>query len=111
MKIRVAQFGLGPIGQACVKVLLQKPGVELVGGIDIDPAKSGRDLGEVCGLKTPLQVVVRSDAATALSEWRAQVVVPLEPPDLVMPRSRAHIPHHRHFFDSRHDVLCGMPFT
>ncbi len=75
MKIRVAQFGLGPIGQACVKVLLQKSRVELVGAIDIDPAKSGRDVGEVCGLKTPIGASVRSDAQAALAEWRPQVVV------------------------------------
>ncbi|MGH7491279.1 MAG: NAD(P)H-dependent amine dehydrogenase family protein [bacterium] len=75
MKIRVAQFGLGPIGQACVKALLQKPGVELVGGIDIDPAKCGRDLGEVCGLKKSLGVMVRQDTGAALAEWRPQVVV------------------------------------
>ncbi len=75
MKIRVAQFGLGPIGQACVKALLQKPAVELVGGIDIDPAKSGRDLGMVCGLEKSLGVYVRADAEAALAEWRPQVVM------------------------------------
>ncbi|MFQ5811950.1 MAG: dihydrodipicolinate reductase, partial [Anaerolineae bacterium] len=57
--IRVVQFGLGPIGQACVKVLLQKPGLELVGGIDIDPQKVGRDIGKICGLNESLGVVVR----------------------------------------------------
>ncbi len=75
MKIRVAQFGLGPIGQACVKALQQKPAVELVGGIDIDPAKSGRDLGEICGLKKPLGVSVRQDTEAALAEWRPHVVL------------------------------------
>jgi 4-hydroxy-tetrahydrodipicolinate reductase len=73
--IRVAQFGLGPIGQACVKVLLQKSGVELAGGIDIDPEKTGKDLGEVCGLKEKLGIAVRGDAQAALAEWRPQVVV------------------------------------
>ena len=75
MAIRVAQFGLGPIGRACVKVLLQKPGIQIVGGIDIDPEKSGRDLGQVCGFKKSLGVMVRSDAATALAQWRPQVVL------------------------------------
>jgi len=74
-KIRVVQFGLGPIGQACVKVLAQKSGVELAGGIDIDVNKIGKDLGEVCGLKNPLGVVVRGDVDAALAEWRPQVVV------------------------------------
>jgi hypothetical protein len=73
--IRVIQFGLGPIGQACVKVLLQKPGLELVGGIDIDPQKAGKDIGEVCGLSKSLGMVVRGDAGAALADWRPQVVV------------------------------------
>lgn len=73
--IRVVQFGLGPIGQACVKVLLQKPGLELVGGIDIDPQKVGEDIGEICGLDRRLGLVVRGDTEAALAEWRPQVVV------------------------------------
>ena len=73
--IRVAQFGLGPIGQASVKVLLQKPGLELVGGIDVDPQKVGKDIGEVCGLDQDLGMAVRGDGAAALAEWRPQVVV------------------------------------
>ncbi len=75
MAIRVVQFGLGPIGQACVKVLLQKPGVELAGAIDIDPAKVGRDLGEVCGLGRRTGLIVRGDAEAALAAWRPRVVV------------------------------------
>jgi 4-hydroxy-tetrahydrodipicolinate reductase len=74
-RIRVVQFGLGPIGQASVKALAQKSGVELVGGIDIDPNKIGKDLGEVCGLKNHLGTTVRGDVDQALAEWRPQVVV------------------------------------
>jgi len=74
-RIRVVQFGLGPIGQACVKVLAQKSGIELVGGIDIDASKIGKDLGEVCGLKNQLGVTVRGDADTALAQWQPHVVV------------------------------------
>jgi len=73
--IRVVQFGLGPIGQACIKVLLQKPDIKLVGGIDIDPQKVGRDIGKICGLNESLGVVVRGDGAAALADWRPQVVV------------------------------------
>jgi len=73
--IRVVQFGLGPIGQACVKVLLQKPGLELVGGIDVDPQKVGKDIGEICGLDKGLGMAVRGDGAAALADWRPQVVV------------------------------------
>jgi 2,4-diaminopentanoate dehydrogenase len=48
-RIRVVQFGLGPIGASIVRLMRQKSGLEIVGGIDRDPSKAGRDLGEVVG--------------------------------------------------------------
>jgi 2,4-diaminopentanoate dehydrogenase len=51
MKIRIAQFGLGPIGLAAVKLAAAKPWAEIVGGIDIDPGKCGQDLGRLTGIK------------------------------------------------------------
>ena len=47
MKIKVAQFGLGPIGMETLKLAVGKPWVKVVGGIDIDPGKIGKDLGEL----------------------------------------------------------------
>lgn len=44
-KIKVAQFGLGPIGLETLKLAAAKPWAEVIGGIDIDPVKLGRDLG------------------------------------------------------------------
>ena len=51
-------FGLGPIGAAIVKQIAARPGFKIVGGIDIDPAKVGRDLGDVVGLPRRLGVKV-----------------------------------------------------
>ena len=48
-KIRVVQFGVGPIGASIARLLRQKKSLEIVGGIDRDPAKAGRDLGEIVG--------------------------------------------------------------
>lgn len=45
--IKVAQFGLGPIGIETLKLAASKPWADVVGGIDIDPAKLGQDLGEL----------------------------------------------------------------
>jgi 4-hydroxy-tetrahydrodipicolinate reductase len=47
--LRVAQFGLGPIGVESLRLLADKPWAEVVGGVDIDPAKQGRTLGELVG--------------------------------------------------------------
>jgi len=51
MKIKVAQFGLGPIGIETLKLAATKPWIEIVGGVDIDPAKIGKSLTEVTGIK------------------------------------------------------------
>jgi len=49
--IKVAQFGLGPIGRSCVQVAAERLNLEIVGGIDINPALAGKPLAEVCGLE------------------------------------------------------------
>lgn len=51
MKIKVAQFGLGPIGIETLKLVATKPWAEIIGGIDIDPQKIGRTLADVTGIK------------------------------------------------------------
>ncbi len=48
-KIKIAQFGLGPIGIETLKLAATKPWVEIVGGIDIDPDKIGKRLSEITG--------------------------------------------------------------
>jgi hypothetical protein len=48
-KVKVAQFGLGPIGIESVKLAAEKDWIEIVGGVDIDPAKVGKSLGDLTG--------------------------------------------------------------
>jgi 4-hydroxy-tetrahydrodipicolinate reductase len=48
--MKIAQFGLGPIGIETLKLAATKPWAEIIGGIDIDPAKIGRSLTEFTGL-------------------------------------------------------------
>jgi 4-hydroxy-tetrahydrodipicolinate reductase len=74
-KIRVIQFGVGPIGLRTVEYLSEKHAIEIVGAIDADPRKIGADLGELAGFSEPLGVVVRGDAAEVLSELEADVVI------------------------------------
>ena len=72
----VVQFGVGPIGQLCLKTLLSKPGhINLVGAIDIDPDKVGKDVADVLGLDAPTGVIISGDAAGVLSETKPDVVV------------------------------------
>ena len=73
--IRVLHFGLGPIGTAIVKQVAARPGFKIVGAVDIDPAKSGRDLGDVVGLPKRLGVKISSDAVKALKYTKPDVAV------------------------------------
>jgi 4-hydroxy-tetrahydrodipicolinate reductase len=68
-------FGLGPVGAAIVKQMASRTGFKSVGGIDIDPMKIGRDLGDVVGLPRRLGVKVSADAARALKAAKPEVVV------------------------------------
>ena len=62
--ISVAQYGIGPIGAEIARLLLTKPWVKIVGAVDIDPDKIGRDLGEVIGLGREVGVPVTAQLET-----------------------------------------------
>jgi 4-hydroxy-tetrahydrodipicolinate reductase len=68
-------FGLGPIGAAIARQISERPEFKIVGGIDNDPSKAGRDLGEVIGLARRLGLTVRDDAAKALKTASPDIVV------------------------------------
>ncbi len=74
-KIRVIEYGLGPIGSAVARHVVEREGLELVGGVDIDPAKVGKDVGEVIGLGRPLSSAVAEELAHVLAQTEADVVL------------------------------------
>jgi 4-hydroxy-tetrahydrodipicolinate reductase len=61
LSIRIAIYGLGSIGSLIAKHVITKPGIRLVGGIDISPDKVGKDIGEVVGLGKSLDMPVVHD--------------------------------------------------
>lgn len=73
--IRVLHYGLGPIGAAVVRQVAARRGFRIVGAVDIDPAKTGRDLGEVAGVGRPLRVKVSADARKTIKASKPDVVV------------------------------------
>jgi 2,4-diaminopentanoate dehydrogenase len=66
-KIRVVQFGVGPIGALIVRLMREKLSLEIVGAVDNDPSKAGRDLGEIVGASdAPWGIMIVPDIAVAL---------------------------------------------
>lgn len=74
-KIRVALWGLGAMGSGMARLVLEKSGLELVGGIDMRADYVGRDLGDVLGAGRTLGVVVTNDPSKVLDPAKVDVVV------------------------------------
>ncbi|MGM0420833.1 MAG: 2,4-diaminopentanoate dehydrogenase [Bacillota bacterium] len=67
-KIKVVLWGLGSMGSGMGRILAKKEGVELVGGIDTDPKKLGKDLGDLLNIEEKLDVEITDDPELVLSE-------------------------------------------
>ncbi len=63
----VILYGVGEIGQRLARRILKSEGLNIVGAIDIDPKKVGKDLGEVLGTEK-LGVIIEDDAEKVLRE-------------------------------------------
>ena len=74
-KIRVVVYGVGAIGSTIARLLLEKEGIEIVGAIDVDKNKVGKDLGEVLQTGKKLGVVISDDYRRVLSKACANIAI------------------------------------
>ncbi len=74
MTVKAVLYGVGPIGALIGRAAIHK-GVEIVGAIDIDPVKTGKDLGAVIGLDEKTGIRVNEDADAVLSKAKPDVVL------------------------------------
>ena len=74
-EIRIIQYGLGPIGSAVARHVVERAGLELVGAIDIDPARLGQDAGQAIGLDHPLGFGVAKNLRGVLARTEADLVI------------------------------------
>jgi len=73
--VKVAVIGLGAVGQAVTRLLLQTPGVKLVGTADSAPLVGGQDLGVALGLPRKLRTRVAGDPDRFIRKLGADVAV------------------------------------
>lgn len=66
-------WGTGNIGRAAIRAVAARPGLELCAVLVHDPAKVGRDAGELAGLGRTLGVAATDDVDAALRGARAVV--------------------------------------
>jgi hypothetical protein len=75
MPTKVMIMGLGPIGAGVARQLVARKNFKVVSAVDIDPAKAGKDLGDVVGLGKKTGVKVGADPVAAIRKTRPQVAV------------------------------------
>ena len=74
--LRVVSYGLGPIGLATAKHALTRRTLQLVGAVDVDPAKVGKDLGDLLGQDHGRTgVTIEKDAATAIDRLQPDAIL------------------------------------
>jgi 2,4-diaminopentanoate dehydrogenase len=75
MTIRVMHIGLGPIGAAVARQVASRKGFQIVGAVDIDPLKVGKDVGDVIDLGRKARVKVTSDIGKTIRASKPDVAV------------------------------------
>jgi len=73
--IKVLHVGLGPIGAGVVRQVAERKGFRIVGAVDVDPAKVGRDLGDIAHVGRALRVKISDDVRKAIKKTKPDVVV------------------------------------
>jgi hypothetical protein len=73
--IKIIMYGVGAMGSQMVRLLRTKPNVRVVGAIDWDKNKIGRDLGELTGLGVNLGVEVSYPPQKILGRIKADLVL------------------------------------
>lgn len=89
--IRVLHVGVGPIGAGIARQIAGRSGFSIVGAVDLDPDKIGRDLGDIIGSSARLRLRVSDDLTAAIRKGRPDVVVHCTGSSMaaVMPQLRA----------------------
>jgi 4-hydroxy-tetrahydrodipicolinate reductase len=73
--IRVLLLGTGQMGSGIGRLLLAKPGLELVGAYGRRRARTGIDLGPAIGLERPLGIPLAADLEAEITRSRPHVAI------------------------------------
>ena len=96
--INTVHFGIGPLGQRMVKYAVERGCFNIVGAVDTDPDKAGKELGELCGIE-PLGIKVSSNLDEAIGGKPVEValvttvssIVSLESQVVELAKAKLHI--------------------
>ncbi|MHC4293276.1 MAG: hypothetical protein ACYSTX_03190, partial [Planctomycetota bacterium] len=70
--INTVHLGIGPLGQKLIKYAIERGCFNIVGAVDTDVDKTGKDVGELCGID-PLGITVCSNLEDAIKGKSAEL--------------------------------------
>src|SRR5262245_36610573 len=73
--LKIVHVGLGPIGQGIARLVLETPGLQIVGATDPAPMHAGKDLGAVLGLNRRLRVKVSGEPERFLRKAKGDLAI------------------------------------
>ena len=73
--IRVLVLGTGQIGAGIARLLLDKPGLQLVGAYARRRERDGKDLGQVIGIGHDLGIPVSNDLTVVIAQTRPEIAI------------------------------------
>jgi 2,4-diaminopentanoate dehydrogenase len=69
------QFGLGPIGVEILKQASEVHGLSVIGAVDIDPEKVGKDIGDILGTEAKGKLVVENLNQVTVNEEQSKIAI------------------------------------
>lgn len=72
--INTVHVGIGPLGQKVLRYAVERGCFNIVGAVDPDTEKAGKDLGQLCGID-PLGVTIRDNLAEAINGQSVDVAL------------------------------------
>ena len=73
--IRVLVLGTGRMGSGIARLVLDKPGMELVGAYGRRRGRAGMDLGQAIGLERDLGLALGNDLAAVIEQTRPEIAI------------------------------------
>jgi 4-hydroxy-tetrahydrodipicolinate reductase len=73
--IRVLVLGTGQMGSGIARLVLDKPGLELVGACGRRRGRAGMDLGQAIGLERDLGLPLGNDLAAMIEQTRPEIAI------------------------------------
>lgn len=74
-RVKIVSYGIGVLGMRIAKAALERKKLHIVGAIDIDPDKIGKDLGGLLELGKNLGITVTNDTKGLFAKTQPDVVI------------------------------------